>query len=305
MSRYNRLDLKNGTTLTESHFRHIEDGLVDIADGLVDIENDLVDTETRLSNFDKTVHSIAHRGYSSAAPENTLPAFVLAKKLGFNYVEADVAFTKDSMPVMIHDDTIDRTSNGSGTVGNLNYADLLKYDFGSWKDAKYAGTKIPTFTEFILLCKNIGLHPYIEIKHNASYSKDQILQLVSIVKQCGMIGKISWITYKYEYLGYIKEADETARVGFLFGRSVDTAINDTLINNIVALRTGKNEAFLPIKSSLVTNAGIQKCIAANIPIEVWTVDTANEMLALNPYVSGVISNTLSYGSVLYEHGMKL
>lgn len=290
MARYNRLDLKNGTTLDESHFTHIEDGLADI--------------DTRLSNFDKTVHSIAHRGYSDAAPENTLPAFILAKKLGFNYVEADVAFTKDGIPVMIHDDTIDRTSNGSGTVGNLNYQDLLKYDFGSWKDSKYTGTKIPTFTEFILLCKHIGLHPYIEIKHNASYSKEQILQLVSTVRQCGMIGKISWITYKYEYLQYIKEADETARVGFLFGRTGDSAINDTLVSNILALSTGKNEVFLPIKASLVTDDGIQKCIAAGIPVEVWTVDTTSEMLNLNSYISGVISNTLSYGEVLYENRMK-
>lgn len=289
MSLYTRLDLENGDILDESHFRHIEDGIVDI--------------ETRLSDFDITVHSIAHRGYSASAPENTLPAFLLARKLGFKYVEADVAFTKDSVPVMIHDDTIDRTSNGSGSVLSFNYADLLKYDFGGWKDAEYAGTKIPTFTEFILLCKRIGLHPYIEIKHNVDYSKEQILQLVSVVKQCGMIGKISWITYKYEYLGYIKEADNTARVGFLFGRSGDTAIDDTLVSKLTALRTGNNEVFLPIKSTLVTDAGLQKCMAAGIPVEVWTVDTANEMLALNPYISGVISNTMSFGKVLYERGM--
>ena len=120
-----------------------------------------------------------------------------------------------------------------------------------------------------------------------------------------MIGKITWITYKYEYLQYITEADETARVGFLFGRSVDTAINDTLINNIVALRTGKNEAFLPVKSTLVTTSGIAKCVAANIPMEVWTVDEESGILALDPYVSGVISNKLHFGKVLYNHYMQI
>lgn len=290
MSRYNRLNLKNKTLIDEVHFKHIEDGIVDL--------------DTRLTNFDNNVQSIAHRGYSDLAPENTLPAFALAKKLGFNYVEADVAFTKDSVPVMIHDDTINRTSNGSGTVGNLNYQDLLAYDFGSWKGAEYAGTKIPTFTEFIRLCKNIGLHPYIEIKHNANYSKEQILQLVSIVKKHGMLGKISWITYKYEYLQYIIEADDTARVGFLFGRSVDTTMNDELINKLVGLKTDKNIVFLPIKNSLVSSAGLQKCMDQDIPVEVWTVDTESEMLALDPYISGVISNKLSYGEVLYENSMK-
>lgn len=289
MSNYIKQNFKNNNTLYAEDLNYIENGIVDL--------------ETEMFDYDRTVNSIAHRGYSDLAPENTLPAFALAKKLGFKYAEADVAFTKDSVPVMIHDDTIDRTSNGSGTVGNLNYQDLLKYDFGSWKNSKYTGTKIPTFTEFILLCKNIGLHPYIEIKHNASYSKDQILQLVNIVRQCGMIGKITWITYKYEYLQYIIEADDTARVGFLFGRTGDYSINDELVTKLINLRTGKNISFLPIKNSLVTTDGISKCIAENIPIEVWTVDTENEILALNPYISGVISNKLSFGEVLYKNAM--
>ena len=222
---YSKQNFKDNQTLYANQLNHIESGIVDI--------------ETELTDFDKTVHSIAHRGYSDLAPENTLPSFALAKKLGFKYVEADVAFTKDNVPVMIHDDTIDRTSNGSGTVSNLNYQDLLIYDFGSWKNSKYTGTKIPTFTEFILLCKNIGLHPYIEIKHNASYSKEQILQLVSVVRQCGMIGKITWITYKYEYLQYIIEADDTARVGFLFGRTGDYSINDELVTKLKNLEQVK------------------------------------------------------------------
>lgn len=289
MLNYTKQNFKDDTVLYAKNLNHIEDGIIEL--------------ETEVFDCDRTVHSIAHRGYSDVAPENTLPAFALARKLGFKYVEADVAFTKDSVPVMIHDDTIDRTSNGSGTVGNLNYQDLLKYDFGSWKNTKYTGTKIPTFTEFILLCKRIGLHPYIEIKHNASYSKDQILQLVNVVRQCGMIGKITWITYKYEYLQYIIEADETARVGFLFGRSGDYSITDELVTKLINLRTGKNVSFLPIKTSLVTADGIEKCINANIPIEVWTVDTENEMLNLNPYISGVISNKLSFGKVLYKNYM--
>ena len=289
MLNYIKQNFKDDTVLYAENLNHIEDGIVDL--------------ETEVFDCDRTVNSIAHRGYSDIAPENTLPAFALAKKLGFKYVEADVAFTKDNVPVMIHDDTINRTSNGSGTVGNLNYQDLLNYDFGSWKDSKYTGTKIPTFTEFILLCKNIGLHPYIEIKHNASYSQEQILQLVNVVRQCGMIGKITWITYKYEYLQYIIEVDDTARVGFLFGRTGDYSINDELITKLKNLRTGKNVSFLPIKNSLVTTDGISKCMAENIPIEVWTVDTENEILALNPYISGVISNKLSFGKVLYKNHM--
>ena len=102
-------------------------------------------------DYDKTVKAVAHRGYSSTAPENTLPAYKLAKQNGFNYVECDVSMTSDGVPMLLHDATINRTSNGSGTLSQMTYAEVREYDFGSWKSSAYAGTVIPTFEEFIAL----------------------------------------------------------------------------------------------------------------------------------------------------------
>ena len=87
MSYYNRLNLKNGDVLTSYHL------------GL--IENGIQENETKLNDFDATVKSINHRGYSVGAPENTLPAFTMSKKMGFNFVEADVTFTKDGVPDLL------------------------------------------------------------------------------------------------------------------------------------------------------------------------------------------------------------
>ena len=287
MSFYNRLNLKNGDTFTAAHLSGLEDGIQE--------------NEIKLNDFDATVRSVNHRGYSVVAPENTLPAFVLSKKMGFKYVEADVTFTKDGVAVMIHDDTIDRTSNGSGKVSGLNYADLLKYDFGSWMGTEYVNTPIPTFAEFIRLCRKIGLHPYIEIKHSGTYTEAQVKSLANEVILCGMSRKVTWISYNKSYLTYIKEADSTSRIGLLHQYAVD----DATINNAIELRTDENEVFLALKSTQVNDSAVQKCIAAKLPLETWTVDDETSMLNLPPYVTGIISNNLNGGRVLYNNGIHL
>ena len=98
-------------------------------------------------NYDLNVKAINHRGYSYESPENTIPAYIMSKDKGFTYVEGDVAFTKDNVAVLLHDNTIDRTSNGSGKITDFYYQELLQYDFGSWFSSEYEGVKIPTFKE--------------------------------------------------------------------------------------------------------------------------------------------------------------
>lgn len=287
MTFYSRLNLKNGDTLTGLHLDHLEDAIQE--------------NEVKLNNFDSTVHSINHRGYSVGAPENTLPAFAMSKKMGFNYVEADVTFTKDGVAVMIHDDTIDRTSNGSGKVSDLNYSDLLKYDFGGWKGEEFKDTPIPTFSEFIRLCKKLGLHPYIEIKHTGTYTESQIKSLVNEVILCGMRKHVTWISYQRTYLSYIKDADNSARIGVL----QQYAVTDDVIAEVLALSTDKNEVFLALKSTQINDSAVQKCMNANLSIETWTVNEETEVLNMNPYVSGIISDGLNGGRILYESGLRL
>ena len=133
---------------------------------IYDINGNRIDesaTGTAL-NYDATILSVNHRGYSTVAPENTLPAYKLSKRMGFNYVETDVSFTSDGVAMLLHDATIDRTSNGSGTLANMTYDEVRQYDFGSWKSSAYAGTVIPTLAEFLSLCKNIMLHPSHQAK---------------------------------------------------------------------------------------------------------------------------------------------
>ena len=249
-------------------------------------------------NYDLNVKAINHRGYSYESPENTIPAYIMSKDKGFTYVEGDVAFTKDNVAVLLHDNTIDRTSNGSGKITDFNYQELLQYDFGSWFSSEYEGVRIPTFKEWILLCKNLGLHPYIELKSSGSYTQAQITQVVNEVAACGMKGKVTYISFNNTFLGYVKNADVSARLGFL--TSTLASGNITTAKN---LKTTSNEVFLDAKLATLKDSVVDSCISNNIPLEVWTVNTEDEIINMHSYISGVTSDYLVAGRTLYNNAL--
>ncbi len=88
-----------------------------------------------------------HRGAPYLAPENTLPSFLKAIEIGVDYIELDVRLTKDGIPVVIHDPTVNRTTNGTGYVSLFTYENLKKLDAGSWFSKEYKGLRIPSLRE--------------------------------------------------------------------------------------------------------------------------------------------------------------
>ena len=101
----------------------------------------------------------AHRGAMDTHPENTLAAFREAIRLGAHMIELDVRFTKDSALVILHDPTVDRTTNGHGRIGDLTLAEVKTLDAGSWKDGRFKGEKIPTLKEVLdIMPVNIWLN---------------------------------------------------------------------------------------------------------------------------------------------------
>lgn len=247
------------------------------------------------TDYDRIIRSVNHRGYSTSAPENTLAAYRLSKLMGFNYVEADISFTKDGVPVLSHDATIDRCSDGTGTISEMTYEQLRAYDFGSWKSADYANEKIPNFKEFIRLCRSLGLHPYIELKSNGAYTAKQLQLLVDTVKKYGMEGKVSWISFNIDFLNAIADYDHSARIGYLHVPDTDAKIN--YMKNIRKLGC---EIFFDASYDGVTDEIVARMIAENIPLEVWTVNSEDTVKALNPYISGVTSDSLICGKIIYN-----
>lgn len=113
---------------------------------------------------------VAHRGFSEHAPENTVPAFELAGKAGFWGIEADIIETSDGVFMCMHDDTLDRTTTGTGDPLQYTYNELLKFDVDFGNDiADYPNLKIPTMIEFLNTCAIYDCVPLIEIKNIKNY----------------------------------------------------------------------------------------------------------------------------------------
>lgn len=107
---------------------------------------------------------IAHRGGGIMAPENTLAALKLARNLGFEAVEFDVKLTEDGIPILMHDETLNRTTDGEGLVAETSYAELEALDAGGWFGNEFIGERIPTLALVGTLCRETGLWANVEIK---------------------------------------------------------------------------------------------------------------------------------------------
>lgn len=105
----------------------------------------------------------AHRGAMKTHPENTIPAFEAAVNAGAQMIEFDVWLTKDNKMVVLHDATVDRTTNGKGKVSDLTLAEIKKLDAGNWKATEFAGAQIPTFQEVLdVMPYNIWLNVHVK-----------------------------------------------------------------------------------------------------------------------------------------------
>ena len=258
---------------------------------IVNFSVECIENRLHVAVGNKYVRSINHRGYNPIAPENTLPAFRMSARLGFNCVETDIQKTSDGYYVCIHDETVDRTSDGSGNVADMTLEQLKALDFGSWKNSRFAGTKIPTFDEFLDCCKKLGLHPYVELK--AGF--DELEKVAASVKAYGFEKDITFISYLLSALQQMKTLCPYARLG-----QVLTTIADGDLANIAALKNGTNEVFLDYYNIAMDDSVAEDCIDAGIGLELWTCDTTAEIVESNGYVIGFTSNFISAEQVLFD-----
>jgi len=107
---------------------------------------------------------IAHRGHKVGAPEQTLAAFRLAADLGATMLEADLRFTRDGVPVLLHDCLLDRTTSGTGPVSAMDWADVARLDAGSWFDRRFDGERVPRLDDLFDLAETLGVALCIEAK---------------------------------------------------------------------------------------------------------------------------------------------
>ena len=115
---------------------------------------------------------VGHRGGGTLAPENTLAGIRKAAAMGFGGVEFDVMLSADKVPLLMHDETFDRTTNGKGSVAETPYARLASLDAGAWFSPVYRGERVPSFEEAGTLCARLGLWANVEIKPARGFERE-------------------------------------------------------------------------------------------------------------------------------------
>jgi glycerophosphoryl diester phosphodiesterase len=210
---------------------------------------------------------VAHRGWSGIAPENTMAAIKKAiENDDIIGVEFDVHLTKDDVPVVMHDDRIDRTTNGKGFIRDFSLEELQQFDAGSWFGDEFAGEKVPTLNEVLDACKG-KKKVLIELKQKANHYELLEENVAELIRDKKMYGEAIVISFDHHSLRRIKDLDENIQTcAVLYG---------TLTNLIEELKA-TGATYVSINYHYVNAEVIQELIAASIGIVTWTVDDPEE-----------------------------
>ena len=212
---------------------------------------------------------IAHRGAKNSAPENTLAAINEAAKCGAGWVELDVQLTEDNVPVVIHDRTLERTTNGSGKVKNIDSKSLTSLDAGHWFDARYEGEKVPLLLDALDLCLKLNLGVNLEIKTYDTPIRNTVIHTLSVVNEFGrdFEEKLLFSSFDTRVLSIIRNLARTSPRGLL----VDNFQSD------LAADLSECDCFSihPAISFLKNQTTIEKVLSFNVPIIPYTVNDTN------------------------------
>ena len=212
---------------------------------------------------------IAHRGAKNRAPENTLAAINEAAKCGAGWVELDVQLTKDNIPVVIHDRTLERTTSGSGKVKSIDSKSLTSLDAGRWFDAKYKGEKVPLLLDALDLCQKLNLGVNLEIKTYETSIHNTVLRTLAVVDKFGrdFEEKLLFSSFDTRVLSIIRNLARTSPRGLL----VDNFQSD------LAADLSECDCFSihPAISFLKNQTTIDKVLSFNVPIIPYTVNDTN------------------------------
>lgn len=227
---------------------------------------------------------IAHRGFSGQAPENTLIAFKNAIELGCDMIELDIHLSKDREVVVIHDNTLNRTTNGQGKIDDFTLSELKKLDAGSWFGAQFSGERIPTLKEVLQLAKD-RIPVNIEIKYSkeGKYPIEELAEkALKEVKEVGMINQVNFFSFNPVALKRIRDRDPKAWV---------TLVSHKDWRYVGDITEGENYPILGLRDKHLTKEGIAQIQKKGLQVYAWTVDAPEEMEKfINWGVDGIITN---------------
>lgn len=214
----------------------------------------------------------AHRGASAYAPENTIAAFRMAMEMGADGIELDVRQSCDGKLMVIHDETVDRTSNGAGAVASMTCQELKKLDF-SCGMPEFQGVRIPTLKEVFGLIKKSDMKVNIEIKYDDPTAPPICDKLISLEREMGMQGRVIYSSFNHYILQKMRELDPDAEIGLLY--------TGAIIDPWIYARQVNANAIHPHYSAALYCPGLMDgCVQNGVAVHAWTVNRPEVAVAL-------------------------
>ena len=236
----------------------------------------------------------AHRGANEYAPENTLEAFEKAVRLGADGIELDVHQTRDREIVVIHDEKLDRTSNGRGFVKDFTLKQLRQFDYA--KGTAFEGKAhyaIPTLREVLELIRPTGLTVNIELKTNVFPYIGIESRILRMVDELGMSDRIWYSSFNRVSIEKIHLLDPKAKVGFLYAETFSGM-------PILAKNLGLT-ALHPPFYNLLSPRFLENCKENGLAVNMWTIDKPEELrVCFKAGVHAVITNYPDRAKKIFE-----
>ncbi len=237
---------------------------------------------------------IAHRGANIECPQNTMIAFKRSMELGCDGFETDIHLTKDGIPVLCHNFTIDETSNGRGAIKDMTLEELREFDFGKYKDEKFEGTPIPTLEEFLTLAASMGdqmkvLDIEIKSEHFGEGGTELAKKTLDMVNEFELMDKLLISSFDPAILVVCKKIDPKCKTGVLYSPDNLTSVKISARPVSFCKEIGA-DALHPFHM-YVTRLYVERAHRAGIQVNPWTINkehVAKKLIKLG--VDGLITD---------------
>lgn len=224
----------------------------------------------------------AHRGASGYAPENTIEAFRLAIEQGADGIELDVQLTRDDVLVVIHDEWIDRTSDGTGWVKDFTLEELRRFNFNK-TCPKYEYADIPTLREVYELIKPTSLTINVEIKTGIVFYPEIERKVLELTKEMGLEDRVLYSSFNHYTCAKLRKLNPDCYVGFLFA--------DGPIDVASYVKKHGGNALHPAVYNLQYPNFMQEAAKNGLDVNTWTVNEKEHMaIACQLGVNAIITN---------------
>lgn len=209
------------------------------------------------------IQGLAHRGYPKKHPENTLISFRSALDLSFSHLELDVQLTSDGVPIVIHDTTVNRTTNGKGRVVDYSLEEIRKLDAGG-------GQLIPTLEEVLLLAKGKAAVD-IELKQSGKLYPGLEEKVLQVVEACDVQDQIFVTSFDHYSMIRMRQLSASIDLGLVLYGATPA---------VFPFAAELGAKYISVKHIYLTDDFVQQCQKQHIQVIAWTIDDSEEMRGL-------------------------